>query len=254
MLQELQKAKMRSNLLLLALLFGWGASASQPGDKRTILTSGEKVHRIGFRLGQSTIIYLGFKPETVICGNKNYFNIEKIKEGVTIQPLANFPTNLSIMDKDRRYLFYLVPATGRAVDSFVDMKWIPESEILPVEKLSNTYSSVVTPINTRVRMTKTVKLTVLRQKAVDGSRRRIFEIELSNQSGGTISTAEIAVIAMNGKVAPKGQALVWEDDEVKHKKKLLGRLIVPVSIGSSFDLVVRFKGNDTRTKIRGLRK
>jgi len=247
------KLKMRNKLLSLGFLLSWGAFASQPGDKRTILTSGEKVHRIGFSLGQSTIIYLGFKPETVICGNKNYFNIEKIKEGVTIQPLANFPTNLSILDKDRRYLFYLVPASGKAIDSFVDVKWIPESELLPVEKLSTTYSTKVSEIRTRVRVTKMVELTVLRQKAVDGSRRRIFEIELSNQSGATISTEEIAVIAMTGKTAPKGQAIVWEDDEVRHKKKLLGRLIVPNSVGRSFDLVVRFKGNDTRTKIVGLR-
>lgn len=245
---------MRSKFLLLGfVLYGSAAFASQPGDKRTILTSGEKVHRIGFSLGQSTIIYLGFKPETVICGNKNYFNIEKIKEGVTIQPLANFPTNLSIMDKDKRFLFYLVPASGRAVDSFVDVKWIPESELLPVEKLSSTYATKVTDIKTRIKVTKTVELTVLRQKAVDGSKRRIFEIELSNTSGETIRTEEIAVIAMNGKTAPKGQALVWEDSEVKNKKKLIGRLIVPVSIGRSFDLVVRFKGNDTRTKIGGLR-
>lgn len=245
---------MRSKFLLLGLsLYAWGAFASQAGDKRTILTSGEKVHRIGFSLGQSTIIYLGFKPETVICGNKNYFNIEKIKEGVTVQPLANFPTNLSIMDKGKRYLFYLVPATGRAVDSFIDVKWIPESELLPVEKLSSTYGTKVSEIKNRIKVTKTVELTVLRQKAVDGSRRKIFEIELSNESGQIISTEEIAVVAMNGKTAPKGQALVWENDEVKHKKKLLGRLIVPVSIGRSFDLVVRFKGNDTRTKIGGLR-
>ncbi len=241
------------NRALLLMVFVWSvvALADQPGDKRTILTSGEKVHRIGFQLGQSTVLYLGFKPETVICGNKNYFNIEKIKEGVTIQPLANFPTNLSILDKDRRYLFYLVPASGRAVDSFVDVKWIPESELLPVEKLSSTYSTKVSEIGSRVRVTKTVELTVLKQKAVDGSKRRIFEIELSNQSGETIKTEEIAVIAMNGKVAPRGQAIVWEDDEVRHKKKLLGRLIVPAQVSKFFDLVVRFKGNDTRMKISG---
>jgi hypothetical protein len=241
------------NRALLSMVLIWSAVAfaDQPGDKRTILTSGEKVHRIGFSLGQSTVLYLGFKPETVICGNKNYFNIEKIKEGVTIQPLANFATNLSIMDKDRRYLFYLVPASGRNVDSFIDVKWVPASEVLSVERLSSTYSTKISEIKSRIRVTKTIDLTVLRQKAVYGSSRRIFEIELNNTSGETIKTEEIAVIAMLGKTAPRGQAVVWEDDEVRNKKKLLGRLIVPVTISKSFDLVVRYKGNDTRMKISG---
>lgn len=244
---------MRSKMLLLGCVLGLSAYASQPGDKRVILTSGEKVYKIGFSLGQSTIIYLGFKPETVICGNKNYFNIEKFKEGVTVQPLAKFPTNLSIIDKDKRFLFYLVPASGRAVDSFVDVKWIPESEVLPVEKLKGAHSTKVSEMTTHVRITKDIELIVFRQKLVDGSQRRILEFELLNQSGVTIKTEEIAIIAMNGKKAPRGQALVWEHDEVRHKKKLFGRLIVPVSIGRSFDLVVRFKGSDTRTRIVGIR-
>lgn len=243
---------MLSKLVLVAgLTWGYGAFAAHPGDMRTILTSGDKVHRIGFTLGQSTVLYLGFKPETVICGNKNYFNIEKIKEGVTIQPLANFPTNLSIMDKEKRYLFYLVPASGKSADSFVDVKWIPQSEVLPVEKLSRSYSTKVSQIGQKIRVTQSLTLTVLRQKAVDGSKRRIFEVELSNEGKETISTENIAVIAMNGRTAPKGQAIVWEDDEVKKKKKLHGRLIVPAPMPRSFDLVVRYNGNDSRLRVVG---
>jgi hypothetical protein len=52
--------------------------AATPGNKRTILTSGDKVYTVHYQLGQSTILYFGEKPETVICGNRNYFQIEKI--------------------------------------------------------------------------------------------------------------------------------------------------------------------------------
>jgi hypothetical protein len=71
--------------LVFASHFSW---AITPGNKRTIYTSGDKVFPIYYQLGQSTILYFGVKPEVVICGNKNYFNIEKLKEGITSQPLA----------------------------------------------------------------------------------------------------------------------------------------------------------------------
>jgi len=245
--------KVRSkDFVLIALLFVGTAIASQPGDKRTILTSGESVHTIHYQLGQSTILYLGTKPETVICGNKNYFNIEKIKEGITVQPLANFSTNLTILDQGRRYLFYLTPAAGRMADTFVDVKWISQSEVLPIEKLATSKSVKINEINQRVRISKDLELVILRQKVVSESKRRIFEVEIKNQGLLGIKTERLAILAMNGRSALTVQTMVWEEDEIKSRKFLKGRLIVGNFLGKPFDLVVRYRGYDTRATIRGI--
>ena len=109
---------MRSSLFCLVIIGCLAAVSVNAGvgEKRTILTSGEKVHTIRYQLGQSTVLYFGLKPETVICGNKNYFHIDKIKEGITIQAGSNFSTNLTVLSQGRRYLFYLTPAGGAKPD------------------------------------------------------------------------------------------------------------------------------------------
>lgn len=246
---------MRNKLLAAALtvLCVICAQSNQAAvGKRTILTAGEKVHPIRFRLGQSTILYLGFKPETVICGNTNYFNIQKIKEGVTIQPLANFATNLSILDKDKRYLFYLAPAMGLDADSFVDVRWVAESEMLPVEHLETAKVTKVREINQRVRISREIELVVLRQKGAQESPRRIFELELRNLGRSKFKTASLALIAMSGRRAIGGQVLVWEKDEVDTQSKTLGRLVLPrPSPTTAFDLVARYQGKDIVSRILG---
>ncbi len=238
--------------LISVALWSMVANAGQVGGKRTILTAGETVHAIHFRLGQSTILYFGFKPDTVICGNKNYFNIEKLREGVTIQPLANFPTNLSILDKERRYLFYLTPAKGTAVDSFVDVIWVPENEMLPIERQRSSKVTRVQEIGRIIKIGRELDLVLLRQKSINGSSRRIFEFELRNRARTTLKTINIAAIAMVGRKALASQTFVWEKNEVASGMKMNGRLILPKLSHASFDLVVRFQGKDIVTQISGV--
>jgi hypothetical protein len=116
--------KARSSILMALVFSSFCAMATIPGNKRTIFTSGEKVYPIRYQLGQSTVIDLGSKPEVVICGNKNYFNIEKLKTGITIQPLAQYSTNLTVLSGQKRFLFYLTPAGSLNPDGFVDVKWV----------------------------------------------------------------------------------------------------------------------------------
>ncbi len=243
---------MRSKyFVMLALIASLRVDAGQAGDKRVILTSGESVHTIRYKLGQSTIIYLGSKPETVICGNKNYFNIEKIKEGVTIQPLGNFSTNLSILDRDRRYLFYLTPALGLTADTFVDVKWISTADLRPVEKISDAKSVRVSEIGQKIQVAKGVELAIERQKLIDGEKRQILDLELSVSSPViNVGTKEIEVLAMKGKAAYPAQTLVWEGPIATAKRPLRGRIIIADAKLQGAQLLVRFGGREIRTTIK----
>lgn len=224
--------------------------ASISGDKRTILTSGEKVHPIRYQLGQSTLLYFGFKPETVICGNKNYFNIEKIKEGITVQPLANFSTNLTVISGTKRYLFFLMPSGGAKSDGLVDVRWVPSSVAKPVRIVTSQASETVREIGRKIKLTADVELRVLQEKVIDSGRKRIFELELKNSSKVTISTREIEIVAVAGANALQSQLTVWETEEVASGKSLLGRVIVSRINRKALDIAVAFRGTNTKIRVK----
>lgn len=246
--------KLLSNLVvfvgLLTMVSLEASAAVPPSDKRTILTSGEKVYPIHYQLGQSTVLFFGLRPETVICGNKNYFNIEKIKEGITIQPLSSFSTNLTVLAQGRRYLFFLTPASGKP-DGFIEVKWVPPGQTRSVKALAKTDSEVVRELGQKTKIGNTVEFSILREKILDKGKRRIFEVELVNLGGKSILSNQFEVIASLGGVPLARQVVVWESDELKEKGKLRGRVIVSEQDGKSFSLVIGYLGRSTKLIIKG---
>ena len=246
--------KLRSKLVafvgLLMLVSIDVSAAVPPSDKRTILTSGEKVYPIHYQLGQSTVLFFGLRPETVICGNKNYFNIEKLKEGITIQPLSNFSTNLTVLAQGRRYLFFLTPANGKP-DGFVEVKWVPPGQARSVKTLAKTESEVVRELGQKTKIGNTVEFSILREKALDKGKRRIFEIELANLGGKSISSNQFEVVASLSGVPLARQVVVWEGDELKEKGRLRGRVIVSEHDGKSLSLIIGYSGKSTKLVIKG---
>ncbi len=245
---------MQSKRLLVGLALALSASsafAGIAGDKRTILTSGEKVYPVRYSLGQSTIFYFGFKPETVICGNKNYFNIEKIKDGITVQPLSNFSTNLTVISGTKRYLFFLTPANGGKPDGFVEVRWVPPSAALPVRSVTNGVSVTAREIGQKVKLRSEAELTVLQEKSMDGGKRKIFELELRNLSQKPISTREVEVVAVHGTTPLSSQVTIWEEEEVEAKKSLKGRVITSAdSTKIRLSLIVGFRGSNTKIRVK----
>lgn len=235
---------------LLMLVSLEASAAVPPNDKRTILTSGEKVYPVHYQLGQSTVLFFGLRPETVICGNKNYFNIEKLKEGITIQPLSNLSTNLTVLAQGRRYLFFLTPAGGKP-DGFIEVKWVPPGQARSVKALARTDSEVVRELGQKTKISNTVEFSVLREKVLDKGKRRIFEVELTNLSGKSIPSNQFEVVVSNGGVPLARQVVVWEGDELKEKSKLRGRVIVSEHDGKSLSLVIGYFGKSTKLVIKG---
>lgn len=245
---------MRSSVLfawLVCFIFGNFARGAPPGDKRTILTSGEKVYTLYYQLGQSTVVYFGIRPETVICGNKNYFNIEKLKDGITIQPLSNFSTNLTVMTQGRRYLFFLTPANGSRPDGFVEVKWIPSEQVRPVKSLASLGSATVKSIGQKLKLATDLELVVVSEKNSKADSRRIFELEVRNQGRNTLKTNGIEVVAaVNGNPLDR-QVLAWETEDLKGKSIAEGRLIITGYLEKSLGLIVGYQGRSFKFKLNG---
>ena len=238
---------------LFSVVLTINAGASVPsGDKRVIFTSGDKVHQVHYQLGQSTVLYLGLKPETIICGNKNYFNVEKLKEGLTVQPLANISTNLTVMAQGRRYLFFLNPAKGKS-DGFVEVKWVSPEQARSVKTTVKSPNEIVRELGQKTKVGSGIEFSILRERTVDKGNRRIFEIELKNLTSQILSVSLIEVIASLGGVPLSRQVLVWESDDLKSKGKLMGRVIVSGHGEKPLSLIVGFKGKSIKFIVKGTR-
>lgn len=236
-------------LVALLSLFTLGAS---PGDKRTILTSGERVYTIYYQLGQSTVLYFGMKPETVICGNKNYFNIEKIKEGLTIQPLSNFSTNLTVLNQGKRFLFYMTPAKNGPVDTFIDVRWIPEAESRPVATAGTKSAQVVRELSQKIRI-GVLDVVLKREIRMEATKRSILEFEIKNSTRNLVQTSEIEVLAVKSGRPINHQASVFEQDDVKAGAVATGRLIVTGSDLKGAALVINYLGKSGKVLLQGER-
>lgn len=245
-----EQSKMWIVIGLLLLISLESGATVPPGDKRTILTSGEKVYTIHYRLGQSTVLFFGLRPETVICGNKNYFNIEKIKEGITIQPLSNFSTNLTVLALGRRYLFFLTPAKGRP-DGFVEVKWVPPSQARSVKALAKHDGEVIREIGQKAQIGNAIELSVVREKVMDKGKRRIFEVEMKNLGDHSIPANRFEVVASLAGVPLARQVVVWEGDDLRKKDRLRGRAIISGHDGKPLTLVVGYLGRSTKLLIKG---
>jgi len=238
----------------LAVFWATALHAAVPGDKRTILTSGDKVYTIYYQLGQSTVLFFGLKPETVICGNKNYFNIEKIKDGLTVQPLANFSTNLSVMSQGRRYLFFLTPSGSVRPDGFVDVKWIPKNQARPVRAFATEATKSVEEINKKLKIAMDFELTVIREQKFENGKRRVLELEIRNSGAKPIPTNALEVVAsVDGKPLAR-QVLVWEDEELKSKKNLRGKLIISDGEGKPLAIAIGYQGKSIKFNFKAGRR
>ena len=238
---------MRSSFLVAGFLFLIPViGLALPGEKRTILTSGEKVHTIRYQLGQSTILYFGMRPETVICGNKNYFHIDKLKEGLTIQALSNFSTNLTVFSQGKRFLFYLVPAQWRAPDAMVDVRWVPEEEMKVLS--GSDARQTVKELNQKAKISD-LEFSILRLISVTSSKRAIIEFQIRNNGKSTTSTSALRLSVVKGNTEIRRTTVVFEKDKILPGETVSGRLIVTGENLKGASLLVGF--GSRKVKIQG---
>lgn len=232
---------MRSKLFLVtvSILASVSVFASLPANRRTILTSGDIVYPIRYQLGQSTVISFGFKPETVICGNKNYFNIERIKEGLTIQPLSSLSTNLTVISGEKRFLFYLTPSGRAQPDGFVDVKWVSPSEITSLKTLTSA-TDEVTQVSTTLALSLGTSLRVIDLLSSSVRGPSIVNFEFKNDGRSSVNTADLRLAVLNARQPVESQMTVWEKDVVGPKEAVKGRVIFGHGEQRKLRLVVRY--------------
>ena len=124
----LRKMKNKSKFISMLLVMGCFSKIARwtPGNKDHFYFW-ETVFQF-IIIGQSTVLYLEFKPEVVICGNKNYFSIEKLKKNNHSALIHNF-YEFGCLSGNKRYLFYLTPSKVGFLLMVVDVKWVSANQI-----------------------------------------------------------------------------------------------------------------------------
>ena len=84
-------------------------SISMGSEIKEINSEIKKINPIYVKVGRSTVIQFEKRPVKAVVGNQNYYSIEFVNNDVTIQPLANIPTNLFIYTETETYGFDLLP-------------------------------------------------------------------------------------------------------------------------------------------------
>ena len=108
--------------LFLFLLLSGNAKLTLAGKVRSLQATDNEMVTIHLKMGRSTVIRFREKPQKVVAGNQNYFNIEFIGKDVTIQPQAMVISNLFVYGKDRVYGFILKVGNSE-YDDLVKVRW-----------------------------------------------------------------------------------------------------------------------------------
>ena len=110
---------------IVSLMTVLGLNFSASAIVRTLEVDDKAMHPIWLKKGASSVIRFPEKPERVVVGNKNYFNIEFVGDDLAIQPQLDMITNLFVYGNRRVYGFILKPSPTLAYDDLVKVIWKP---------------------------------------------------------------------------------------------------------------------------------
>lgn len=81
-----------------------------------------QIYPLMLALGKTTLLRFPEKPQRLIIGNKNYFNIESNDTDIALQPLAKVETNLFVYTSDQTFSFNLKVCENCSSDDFVKVQ------------------------------------------------------------------------------------------------------------------------------------
>lgn len=100
-------------LCLLQSLYVYGR------DIKTVNLSENEIYPLKLVLGKTTLLRFSEKPQKIIFGNKNYFNIENADRDVALQPLSRVSTNMFVYTEKQTFGFDVTVCESCRGDDFI---------------------------------------------------------------------------------------------------------------------------------------
>lgn len=200
-------------------------------DIKTVNLSENEIYPLTLVLGKTTLLRFSEKPQKIIFGNKNYFNIENADRDVALQPLSRVSTNMFIYTEKQTFGFDVSVCESCRGDDFIKV-------FSKTEKSHEVYQKVevdefIEKSFKKDLSIKDLKLSFQRVK----SKADIILIDFIATAKKPTSSKTIK-ISMNGKDPPT-MDVVFETSTID-KEKVRGRIVVYQNPRRSFDLAIQY--------------
>lgn len=97
-------------------------SLANAKEAKIIQLSEHQIYPLMLALGKTTLLRFPEKPQKLIIGNKNYFNVENNDTDIALQPLAKVETNLFVYTSDQTFSFNIKVCETCTNDDFVNVQ------------------------------------------------------------------------------------------------------------------------------------
>lgn len=132
----------------------------------------------------------------------------------------------------------------------MEVKWIPTSQIKPLDLQQSRDSEIVRELNHHTSLSREIDFSILTEKILENGRIRIFEVELRNSGHQVISSRAFELVARSRGTPLSRQLVVWSRNKLGVNEKLRGRLIINGHIGKSLNLVIGYQGKSTKLIVK----
>lgn len=169
---------------MLFLLFSYFLVSAKEVSTRELKP--KQILEVYLSLGKTTLLRFEEKPQKIIIGNKNYFNLETTDNDIALQPLSRATTNLFVYLKDQTYSFILKTCDACNYDDFIIVKKKQDS----VEEIVITKK----PLNLQKKISKLIQfknISVYFEDIERFDKKRLMRFEIGNMSKKSVQASEI---------------------------------------------------------------
>lgn len=200
-------------------------------DIKTVNLSENEIYPLTLVLGKTTLLRFSEKPQKIIFGNKNYFNIENADRDVALQPLSRVSTNMFVYTEKQTFGFDVSVCESCRGDDFIKVFTKSEKPQEVYQKIE--VDEFIEKSFKKDLSIKDLKLSFQKVK----SKTDIVLIDFIATAKKPASSKTIK-ISMNDKDPPK-MDVVFEHATVG-KEKVRGRIVVYQSPKRSFELSIQY--------------
>lgn len=245
-------------LLTLSLPLLPNLSLSWAGQIRSLEINDSRMKPIYLKMGQSTVLRFNERPQKVVIGNQNYFNIEFIGNDVTLQPQELVTTNLFVYGKYHTYGFILKTSHGQRYDDLVKVRWKSETKAMRPHGMNRSqgggfksYTSeshsgdFPVSLGPKVRWKWGIEaqmIRVIRLRPGLRSSLYLMDVAINNISNQSIKTLKIQVALTRKKSRFRRFDYVFESDEIPVNGSRRCRVVFHLNQMAPFTLHLKYRG------------
>lgn len=212
-------------------------------EVKTVNLSENQIYQVKLALGKTTLLRFDEKPQKIIIGNKNYFNVENTGQDVALQPLGRITTNMFVYTEKQTFSFDLLACENCHSDDFLIIR--KKTENSPAFNPVAIESFREASVRCEIRL-KSISIVFRRVK----TKRDVILLDFEVTGSEKIPIASKLILI---DVLAKGKSLkdfdfAFEKTKIS-KEKIKGRIVIYENPKSEISIIVKYLKQHGRTRI-----